>query len=112
MKRWDVYWADVPYEDDPAQSKRRPVVIAKDNTLYVLTLRVTSKGPRENDQYDVVLTQWQFANLAQPSVVRVRKIAQIGPERVFERIGRLHPADIMEIQNRMDKLQAERSKRR
>ena len=31
MKRWDIYWADVPYEEDPSISKKRPVIIAKDN---------------------------------------------------------------------------------
>ena len=40
MNRWDVYWADVPFEEDALQGKRRPVVIASDRTVYVL--RVTS----------------------------------------------------------------------
>lgn len=112
MNRWDVYWAEVPFEEDPSQSKRRPVVIAKDNTLYVLTLRVTSQAARANDPYDVPLLHWQYANLTQPSVVRVKKIAQLKPQYVFDRIGRLHPADIIEIQSRMQKLQAERNRRR
>lgn len=112
MNRWDVYWADVPFEEDPSQIKRRPVVIARDNTLYVLTLRVTSQAPRPNDSYDVVLQHWQYANLTQPSVVRVKKIAQLRPQSIFDRIGRLHPADIIEIQARMQKLQAERNRRR
>ena len=39
MNRWDVYWADMPFEEDAAQVKRCPVVIAKDAIVYVLTLR-------------------------------------------------------------------------
>lgn len=25
MRRWDIYWADVPYEENPGISKKRPV---------------------------------------------------------------------------------------
>ena len=24
MRRWDIYWADVPYEENPGISKKRP----------------------------------------------------------------------------------------
>ena len=40
MNRWDVYWADVPFEEDALRGKRRPVVIASDRTVYVLVLRL------------------------------------------------------------------------
>ena len=49
MNRWDVYWADVPFEEDALQGKRRPVVIASDRTVYVLVLRVTSHAARLDD---------------------------------------------------------------
>lgn len=57
MNRWDVYWADCPFEEDSAQCKRRPVIIARDGTCYVLVLRVTSQPARRDDPYDYVLRE-------------------------------------------------------
>ena len=95
MNRWDVYWADVPFEEDALRGKRRPVVIASDRTVYVLVLRVTSHAARLDDPYDYALQEWRFAGLTKESVVRVRKIAQLRPEAIGEYIGRLHPVDIL-----------------
>ena len=111
MNRWDVYWADVPFEEDALQCKRRPVVIASDRTVYVLVLRVTSHAARLDDPYDYTLQEWGFAGLTKESVVRVRKIAQLRPEAIGEYIGRLHPVDILGIQACMQRFQQERKKR-
>ena len=97
MNRWDVYWADFPYEEDPAQLKRRPVVVAYDNTVYTIGMRVTSQPPRAYDPYDYPLKYWQEAGLSEASVVRVRKLAQLKPDAIHDRIGRLADADIIEI---------------
>ena len=112
MNRWEVYWADVPFEEDPSQIKRRPVIIARDNTVYVLTLRVTSHEAREYDPYDYPLQEWQHANLTTASVVRIRKISQLRPDNIHEYIGKLHPVDILGIQNCMQRFIAERNRRR
>lgn len=112
MNRWDVYWGDVPFEDDPTQIKRRPVIIAKDCAVYVLILRVTSHEARQNDPYDYTLQEWKYANLETESVVRIRKIAQLRPEHVHEYIGRLHPVDILGIQSRMQRYQEDRNRRK
>lgn len=112
MNRWDVYWADVPFEDDPTQSKVRPVIIAKDSTVYVLTMRVTTHAPRDYDPYDYSLIEWQYANLSAPSVVRIRKLAKLPPEKILSHIGRLHPSDMLGIQTKMDEYKAARDRAR
>lgn len=101
MNAWEVYWAAFPYEDNPAQEKIRPVVIAKDNGIYVLTLKITTHDPRDDDEYDCELTYWREANLPYPSVVRLRKLAQLKPTAVQDYVGKLHPADIIDIQIKM-----------
>lgn len=108
MKRWDVYWADVPFEDDPTQIKRRPVIIARDSVVYVLTLRVTTHSPRMCDPYDYQLIEWKYANLNSPSVVRIRKLAKLKPEEIHDYIGSLHPADRLGIQTKMNDYRNER----
>lgn len=111
MNRWDIYWADVPFEEDPFQSKRRPVIIARNKVIYALVLRVTSHDVRKDDPYDYPLQEWEYANLSKESVVRIRKIAQIKPEHIHEYIGKLHPVDILEIQEHMRKYQESRRRK-
>lgn len=109
MRRWDVYWADVPYEEDPSQSKVRPVIIARDaSPAYVLTLKVTSQDARENDPGDFPITYWQAAGLTEPSVVRILKISQLTPDKFGDYIGRIQAADAFAIQAKMNELKKRR----
>lgn len=102
MKRWDIYWADVPYEDEPETSKLRPVIIARDKITTVLVIHVTSHSAREYDRYDYEIQDWMDAGLAKPSTIRVSKIVQLAPGKLHEYIGRLSLDDIFAVQNLMD----------
>lgn len=97
MRRWEIYWANVPFFDDPSRKKRRPVIIANNQTVYVLALNVTSHEVREWDPYDYEIVYWKEANLPVPSVVRVRMLSQLKPEDIHERIGELQISDIVAI---------------
>lgn len=109
MRRWDIYWADVPFEDDPGQSKIRPVIIARDaSPAYVLTLKVTSQEARDYDPGDFPITYWKAAGLNEPSVVRIRKISQLTPDRFGDYIGRIQAADAFAIQEKMNELKKHR----
>ena len=81
MNRWDVYWADVPFEEDALQGKRRLVVTASDRTVARWCC-VASHAARLDDPYDYTLQEWIFAVLTKESVVRVHKIAQLRPEAI------------------------------
>lgn len=108
MKRWDIYWAEVPYEDDPTQTKLRPAIIARDKIVTVLVIRVTSHSARDDDPYDYEIQEWKAAGLKEPSTVRVSKIVQILPEKICDYIGRLSIGDIFEIQCLMDEYKSNR----
>ena len=111
MNRWDIYWADVPYEEDPSIRKKRPVIIAKDQSpVYVLTLKVTSKEARAEDPGDYPLTYWKEAGLSAPSVVRILKISRLAPEAFGDCIGRVQAADAYAIQEKMNDLRKNRKK--
>lgn len=47
-----------------------------------------------------------------PSVVRIRKMAQLSPEQIGTYIGRLHLVDMVGIQIRMQAYRKERDARR
>jgi len=102
LRRWEIYWADAPFEDDPAQSKLRPVVILNDKIVYVLASKITSHEARENAAYDHVVIHWEEAGLKKPSVVRVDKLLQLKPEQIKDRIGQLSLVDIAAIQKLMN----------
>lgn len=97
MRRWDIYLANVPFEDTP-ESKVRPVVILEDGVVFVDCLKMTSQPPRQGEY---VLQKWGEAGLRKPTTVRISKRLELGPDAFLKRIGSLHPIDILEIQKRI-----------
>lgn len=94
-KRYDVCIANVPFEDLP-QSKVRPVLILDVETMTVECLKMTSQPPRKGEY---VLQMWQCAGLNKQTAVRISKRLQLSPDAIHKKIGHLHPADILAIQN-------------
>ena len=101
MNRWEIYWANAPFEDQPQLSKSRPVIICVDKKVYALVIKVTSHDKRDHSPFDYSLVYWKECGLACESVVRVDKLSQLPPSAFGDYIGKLHPADIIEIQKLM-----------
>lgn len=97
MTPWDVYIANVPFEDLP-QSKPRPVVILADSVLVVDCLKMTSQPPRRGEY---ALQKWREAGLLKPTTVRISKRLLLNHSALLKRIGALHPIDIFEIQKKI-----------
>jgi hypothetical protein len=97
VRKWDVYLANVPFEDLP-ESKLRPVVIL-DGCVYAIDcLKMTSHAPRAGEY---ALRYWQEAGLRKPTTVRISKRLQLKETDFIHRIGRLHLVDIAEIEKRI-----------
>lgn len=94
MTKWDIYIADVPFEDEP-QSKVRPIIILEASTVLIDSLKMTGQPPRPGEY---VLKKWKEAGLLKPTTVRVSKRLSLKPAALKKRIGSLHPIDIIEIQ--------------
>lgn len=97
MTRWDIYFANVPFEDVP-QSKPRPVIILDDSVVIIDCLKMTSQPPRPGEY---VLQYWKEAGLKKPTTVRLSKRLALQPSAFIRRLGSLHPIDIIEIQKRL-----------
>ena len=97
MTKWDIYIADVPFEDLP-QSKPRPVIILEDSVVLIDCIKMTGHPPRRGEY---ALQKWQEAGLLKPTTVRVSKRLALSPRFFRKRIGSLHPVDIIEIQKRL-----------
>lgn len=94
MKKWDIYMADVPFEDLP-QSKVRPVLILEDTVIFIDCLKMTSHAPRAGEY---LLKRWKEAGLHKPTTVRLSKRLKLEQSAIRKRIGSLHPIDIIEIE--------------
>ena len=95
--KWDILLADVPYEDLP-ETKVRPVLVLGDEVHVLDCLKMTSQPPRPGEY---VLGKWAEAGMRKPTTVRIGKRLSLDKCRIRKKIGTLHPADIIEIENRM-----------
>ena len=98
MNPYELWWANVAFEDDPGQTKRRPVLVVGQECFLVFALKVTSHTPRTNVWGECEIRRWQAAGLSKPSTIRASKFLRLSPEDFGEKIGDLHPADIAELE--------------
>lgn len=85
----EVVWTWVPYEDDPAQGKDRPVLLIARNGADLIGLMMTSKDhDRDHDQearagrfwFDVGSGPWD--SLGRPSEIRLNRLLMIDRDQV------------------------------
>ena len=94
MNQFDIYLADVPFED-VEETKIRPVLILEEKAYLISCLPITSNTSRGEDY---VIKKWKDAGLKYPSAIRFLKILELDSSMISKRIGKLHPIDIIEIQ--------------
>jgi hypothetical protein len=95
--RGEVWFVEFPFEEDNTKTTNRPVIVLDENTLGVLSVKITKHAPREEDPYDVPILYWQEANLRLSSTARVSKVLLLSPENFIFKIGELHPDDLERI---------------
>ena len=105
FEKFDVWWAEVPFEEDPAKSKKRPVLILEDETICVIALKMTTHEPRYNKldgEYELV--KWEAAGLSKPTVAQCSKRLKLPVENFSKRIGRLASIDVTSIKYMLSQL--------
>ena len=95
----EVWFVSFPLEEDPSQIINRPVVVLDEDTLGVLSVKVTKHKVRSEDPYDTPILYWQQAHLRFASTARVSKVMILKPEAFIMKIGDLHPDDLIKIEN-------------
>lgn len=94
----EVWFVGFPLEEDPNQILNRPVVVLDEDTLGVLSVKVTKHKVRAEDPYDTPILYWQQAHLRFASTARVSKVMTLNPEAFLMKIGDLHPDDLLQIE--------------
>lgn len=100
---WEIWWADVEFEDQPGIYKRRPVlVIDNQENPLVLVLKLTTHPPRLDFKGEYEIIEYQQAGLKKKTVARCSKLISIHISFFIHKIGVLQPIDIMNIINEID----------
>ena len=74
MQKGEVWFVEFPLEEDNSKTLNRPVVVLDDNTLGVLSVKITKHKVRQNDPYDVPIIYWEVANFRLASTARISKV--------------------------------------
>lgn len=99
----EVWFVEFPLEEDNSQIINRPVVVLDENTLGVLSVKITKHSPRKADPYDTPIIYWQEANLRLASTARVSKVLLLSQDSFIFKIGDLHQDDLERIEEMYQK---------
>ncbi|MDN5791102.1 MAG: type II toxin-antitoxin system PemK/MazF family toxin [Micrococcales bacterium] len=95
----EIVWTWVPYEDDPAQGKDRPVLVIGREGRWLIALQLTSKDhDRDKEQERRAGREWidigagPWDGRGRPSEVRTNRLLRVDPEAI-RREGAVLPRD-------------------
>jgi hypothetical protein len=92
----EVVWTWVPYEEDAAQGKDRPVlVVARERDGDLLGLMLSSQGHRRDDAEWLGVGSGAWDREGRESYVRLDRVLEV-PEHGIRREGAVMPADRFE----------------
>lgn len=97
MQKWEIWLANVRFEDKPDEYKLRPVLVIDKENIYFLSFKMTSHKPRDNYFGEYSIQFFQEAGLKKPTVIRLSKKLLLLEKEFINKIGRLHPYDINEV---------------
>ena len=86
-------------EEDSSKILNRPVVVLDENTLGVLSVKITKHKVRKEDPYDTPIIYWEDANLRLASTARVSKVTVLPRDSVIFKSGELHYEELERIEN-------------
>ena len=94
----EVWFVEFPLEEDNSQTINRPVIVLDENTLGVLSVKITKHSPRKEDPYDTPIIYWQEANLRLASTARVSKVFLLSQDSFIFKIGILNQDDLDRVE--------------
>ena len=98
FNKGEVWFVEFPIEEDNSQTINRPVIVLDENTLGVLSVKITKHSPRKEDSYDVPILYWKEANLHLASTARVSKVTLLSQDSFIFKIGNLYWEDLERIE--------------
>ena len=99
----EVWFVEFPLEEDNSRTINRPVVVLDENTLGVLSVKITKHSPRREDPYDMPIIYLHEVNLRLASTARVSKVFLLSQDSFIFKIGDLHQGDLERIEEMYQK---------
>ncbi|WP_433790964.1 type II toxin-antitoxin system PemK/MazF family toxin [Actinoplanes sp. CA-252034] len=78
----EIVWTWVPYEDDPAQGKDRPVLVVGRDARTLLGLMLSSQSERDGQRHWMALGPGEWDRDSRPSWVRLDRVIEVGEDGI------------------------------
>ena len=78
----EVVWTWVPYEDDPAQGKDRPVLVVGRDGRTLLGLMLSSQSERDGQRDWLALGQGDWDRSGRPSWLRLDRVLEVDEDGI------------------------------
>jgi hypothetical protein len=78
----EIVWTWVPYEDDPAQGKDRPVLVVGRNGATLLGLMLSSQSERDGQRHWFALGAGTWDRYARPSWIRLDRVLDVAEDGI------------------------------
>lgn len=93
----EVYWIEKSFDDDPEQSKLRPVIIVGKENDDLILVATTTQGPEDPpkpyDQFKFPILNWRKAGLTEPSWCLCLVLIELPKEALQKYIGKMDERD-------------------
>lgn len=96
-KGWEIWLAQVVYEDKPLVQKRPVLVVPTGQVLLVA--KMTKTEPR--NKYEHKIVYWKESGLLMATTIRTEKLLKMPEKDMLHKLGDLHPVDIAEFEKKL-----------
>lgn len=95
MNKYDIYLADVPFQETD-ETKLRPILILNDAAFLVSIFPITSKGKTAQTHYKII--EWREAGLDRESYISLEPKKMTDKSMIRKKIGQLQAIDIFKLE--------------
>ncbi|MFC4065038.1 type II toxin-antitoxin system PemK/MazF family toxin [Actinoplanes subglobosus] len=78
----EIVWTWVPYEDDPAQGKDRPVLVVGRDARTLLGLMLSSQSERDGQRHWLALGPGEWDRDSRPSWIRLDRVIEVDEDGI------------------------------
>lgn len=99
MQRYEIWQANVKFEDSP-EVKQRPVMIWNDCAFVIVAYKLTG-ADRGDNREEFKIEHWKEAGLTKPTTVRILKVLRLTRKDLVVKIGELDFRDRLRFELRI-----------
>ena len=78
----EIVWTWVPYEDDPAQGKDRPVLVVGRDGRTLVGLMLSSQSERDGQRHWLALGEGDWDRSGRPSWLRLDRVLEVDEDGI------------------------------